>query len=465
MKRLGLGILKDYEIEYNRPDRLAFVQFGDDPMLLGLADRLIDDANRLGANLGVAVVSPGDAGYARELKEQDGLFTVFVRGEKGEARVHREQVVQCVLQALDPARDEAALQALCENGNIRCALLHGDPIGEYAARDRLCEALALRFLSGRWKAGLPAPRVVLLCEDRDESAELRARWLALARQWRAGDAFEAWLGGMEIVPALSDALTFRCGAEEAARLCTEMNYADAMIHYTEPLARLTVQAGADAGRCAAAANVEGLEWTDDLAPHFLYKTRIFDAGMFALAAAGRLRGCRTLAECVRDEALRELAGRAMMDEILPALDAERAELAAYVERCYERYGNPMNDNRLEDAARGLAHRFCIGALPAVRAYAAEHFAAPPSLTVALAAMVLLLADTRPEDGGWKTVVDGEKIPVHESPRALEAFSKLSSDMDPESLAYAVLADRDLWHGEDLRDIDGLAEALAANLAG
>ena len=93
MKRLGLGILKDYEIEYNRPDRLACVQFGDDPMLLGLADRLIDDANRLGANLGVAVVSPGDAGYARELKEQDGLFTVFVRGEKGEARVHREQVV------------------------------------------------------------------------------------------------------------------------------------------------------------------------------------------------------------------------------------------------------------------------------------------------------------------------------------------------------------------------------------
>ena len=38
-------------------------------------------------------------------------------------------------------------------------------------------------------------------------------------------------------------------------------------------------------------------------------------------------------------------------------------------------------------------------------------------------------------------------------------------MDPDSLAYAVLSDRTLWEGADLRRLDGLAEALAKELAG
>ena len=38
-------------------------------------------------------------------------------------------------------------------------------------------------------------------------------------------------------------------------------------------------------------------------------------------------------------------------------------------------------------------------------------------------------------------------------------------MDPESLAYAVLSDRELWNGADLRKIDGLPEMLSENLAG
>ena len=37
-------------------------------------------------------------------------------------------------------------------------------------------------------------------------------------------------------------------------------------------------------------------------------------------------------------------------------------------------------------------------------------------------------------------------------------------MPSDSLAYAVLADRTLWGGEDLRNLDGLEESMAANMA-
>ena len=74
MKRLTRAILDDYAIERAEPQRLCAVQFGDDPLLMGLVDRLIDDANRRGANVGVAVVQPGEQGHAQALAEQDGLF-------------------------------------------------------------------------------------------------------------------------------------------------------------------------------------------------------------------------------------------------------------------------------------------------------------------------------------------------------------------------------------------------------
>ena len=43
-----------------------------------------------------------------------------------------------------------------------------------------------------------------------------------------------------------------------------------------------------------------------------------------------------------------------------------------------------------------------------------------------------------------------------------SFSRLSCDMPPESVAYAVLSDRAIWE-EDLRDIPGLEDTIAGQL--
>ena len=140
------------------------MQFGDDAVLVGLVDRLIDDANRRGANVGVAVVQAGTAGFAKELKEQDGLFMAFVRGERGDQPVQREQVVQSILRALDPDADDAALMALARDPGIAFAILHEDEAGEFPERDAACAALAARFLVERWRAGMPG-MALIACGD------------------------------------------------------------------------------------------------------------------------------------------------------------------------------------------------------------------------------------------------------------------------------------------------------------
>lgn len=464
MKHLNRTILEDYDIAVNAPGRVRAVQFGDDPLLLGLIDRLIDDANARGLDLGLAVVQPGSEGHARALREQDGLFTVFVRGDLEEKPVHREQVVQSVLRALNPSEDDEALMALARDPGVEWLLLHQDETGEYAARDAVCAALAARFLAERWRANLP-PVAVIVCGERASCGEeLRGIMVAFGREWRAGADFERWIASCRFFPALADCLVLRSGAEEAARLCSEMNYADAMIHLAEPYGLWAIQADA-AFREAFPLDLCGqVRFVEDLEPLYVGKARVFDAGLFVLAALGLLHGNETLAQCMKDEPLRDLAGHALLDELLPYAPCSREEFIPVVIASYERYANPMNDNRLAEVGRGLIHKFNRGVLPALRAYAREHFEAPKGLSVALAATIMLFADARRKGDGYETVVGEQTLALHESPEVLEAFSRLSSDMSPDSLAYAALSDRTLWEGQDLREIDGLLDAVTENLS-
>lgn len=459
MQHLNRSILEPYEIAMNAPDRLCAVQFGDDATLMGAVDRLIDDANREGANVGIAVVQPGAAGFAQALKEQDGLFTTYVRGDLDEKEVRREQVVQSVLQAFDPDADSDALLALARSESVRFLLLHEDETGEFAARNTVCTMLCARFLVERQRAGI-APAAVIVCGDSaDCAARVRDRIAEAAAGWQAGDDFADWLGGCRFFPALADCLVSRSNAEEAARLCTQMNYADAMIHLAEPYALWAVQADAEFREEFPLDKCAQIRFVDDIAVEILKKHRIFDAGLFAMAALGCLHGNETLADCMKDEPLRELVGHALYDEILPFVPFAREEIAPYVIASFERYENPLNDNRILESACGLLRRFNMGVLPAIRAYADKHFEAPKHLTLALAATSLLYAGARLVDGRYEVLLEDLPEVVHDDPDALHSFSLLSPDMPADSLAYAVLSDRSLWNGSDLREIDGLEDLL------
>lgn len=466
MKHLNRSIMTDYEITANAPERLCAVQFGDDALLMGLVDRLLDDANKNGANVGIAVVQCAGDGHAKHLNEQDCMYTVFVRGEENEKEIRREQVVQSVLRAWNPAEDDAGLTALAADADVGFAILHEDETGEFTALNEVQSALLARFLVERWRAGLGNMAVIVCGDSADCADAVLNRVRALTASWNVGDDFAAWLDGCRFFPALADCLVFRSSAEEAARLCAEMNYADAMIHLAEPYGLWAIQAD-EAFRAEYPLNTycNQIAFTDDLSAELVKKHRFFDAGIFAMAALGCLHGNDTLADCMKDEHLRDMVGHALYDEVLPFSPVVREEAAAYVIRCCERYENPMNHNRIADCAAGLMRKFRLGVLPVMKAYADEHFAAPERLSVALAATILLYSGVRGDEDGYTVILDRIPEAVHDDPELLEAFSLLAPDMSPDSLAYAALADRTLWAGEDLREIDGLEEKITELLRG
>ena len=445
MQRLNRGMMGRYDIPERFPARVNAVQFGLDETLLGVVDSLIDAAQ---AGVGIAALrtTPADGrDPAQLLNEQDGMFTLFTRGYLGEQGVNREEVVQAILRA----GGEGEIAALAADAELALGIL-----GEADADAAL--DMAARLLELRRDAGLPG--LEFLCVGMDASC-------AREGLLRRAPELEAYITGQcAFYPALADGIALRAEAKEAARLCEGMNYLDGMIHLAEPGAKLTIQAPEAFRRRWRLDGAEGVRFVDDLSPALQQKRRLFNAGLFLLAAPGWLLGHNTLSDCMKDEALRDYAGRAYMQELIAGDDISRAKDAPYVIRAFERFENPLNDNALLRVAAPLLARFRTAVLPLIRAWAEENFEPPRNLSFALAATIMLYAGARPNEKGRYEVLRGsERHVLADDPQALAVFATLAHDMPPEALAYAALADRELW-GEDLREIDGLEQRVALDIA-
>ena len=405
--RLSEGMMARYEIENRRPARVNLVQFGLGEALLGAVDRLIDDA---APAWGIACVAGGPG--AAQLRGQDGLYTLIVRGYEGEEPVNREQVVQRILRVVDPSE----MAALAADPGLELMLVDDAPQARSDA-ERFCELRAA--------AGLPGlPRL------------------------RLGENL------------LADSLALRAEADEAAKLCRDMNYLDGMLHLAEPFCRAT--------HCAPC-DVPGLIRVSEEA--FCRETaltrQVFEAGLVLCCAPGWLNGCDTLSDVMKQPRLRRFVGEAFTRELLPLLQDLPAEaVRARVIESFARYENPLNRNRLLRTARRPLQWFIDWGVPLMRRHAEAHFEPPRRLAFALAATVMLLAGARQDPDSDRYLVARGKLaePVDEDPARLSLFATLSHDMPPEALAYAVLADRELWQGADLRQIDGLEARLTLDLS-
>lgn len=417
LQPLNPGMMARYEIEDRRPAQVNAVQFGMGEALLGAVDRLIDDAR---LDIGIACVETDGAGHAGRLNAQEGLYTVIVRGYVNDEAVRREQVVQCLRSACGPE----GLEALAQNPDIAFGIV--DDTTE-------ARAMAARFIELRKRAGLDAIPMLRLGEN-----------------------------------ALIDSLAFRSEPDEAARECAAMNYLDSMLYLAEPYARLTLCVPGDFRERCPLDRADGVRFVNEaeFETALRLKRQVFDSGLFLMAAAGWLNGCDTLYDCMAHERLRRFVGEGFTREIMPALsDVDRRTVEAYVIENFARYENPLNRNRILRAADHLIGRFAGGPAALMARLAGEDFEPPRRLSFALAATIMLYAGARknPETGRYEVARGKQAEAVHDDEAVLEAFSTLAHDMPPESLAYAALADRELWHA-DLRQIDGLEARVALDIA-
>ncbi len=467
MERLSFKTLQD--IGYNgyllqdAPEKI--VQFGEGNFLRAFADHFIDEMNeKAGFNAKVVLVQPrgGHPEAADRFSEQDGLYTLILRGREDGKAVERTRVISAASRCLDPKRDWAKLLDCARNPELRFVISNTTEAG--IAFDPACKAedtppssfpgkLTL-FLHERWKLGLKGI-IILSCELIDHNGqELHRCVKEYVKLWGLVDAFAAWLESDNVFcSTLVDRIVTGGAKGEAAALWEKFGYEDQLI---------------DTGEVFAAWVIEGPQWikdelpfekaglpiqvVDDVTPYKQRKVRILNGAHTSMVLGAYLAGKNIVRDCMQDENIRSFLEKAMFEEIIPTLDLPKDELQGFAASVIDRFDNPYIDHQLLDIALNSASKWKARVMPSLVGYVQRKGKLPKCLSFSLAAFIAFY---------HKGERCGEAYPVRDDQWVIDFFDAHKGD-DNASLAAAVVNDERLWDGE-LAKIDGLADAVAASL--
>lgn len=178
-----------------------------------------------------------------------------------------------------------------------------------------------------------------------------------------------------------------------------------------------------------------------------------------IAQAGYLSGLDTVKDCMKDETLRAFLGHALLDEIMPVIPLEKDKVSALAMEICKEMEQPALEESLLSLCQNGARAWEQNVLPLLARYLQQEGVIPRCLSFSLSCLIMYFSGARKNaEGLFEGLRAGAPYAAQEDEGVLSAFARLSPDMPPESLAYAVLSDRDIWE-TDLRELDGLADTI------
>ncbi|MEM1042219.1 MAG: tagaturonate reductase [Bacteroidota bacterium] len=457
------------------------VQFGTGALLRGLVDDAFDLANRAGSWDGRAVVvSQTGSGRGVAFNEQDGLYTLVVRGiEDGEA-VERTRVVGAVARALSAQDDWDDVLALARDENVGLVVSNTTEVGltwdeeddPEAAPPRSFPAKLAAWLRARQEAlGDGAGVVVLPTELVEGNGE---RLCSLVLRWgeRAGwgETFAAFVrNDCTFTNTLVDRIV-PGEPEDAEALQESLGYRDDLLTAAEVYRLWAIEGNDDlAERLPFADGAEpGVIVVPSVEPYRLRKVRLLNAAHTLLVPVALGCGCATVREAVEGERVGAFVRRLLFGELVPATERELEAAghdpliaAPFARAVLERFANPFIRHDLVSITLQQTMKLDVRAVPAVRALA-ETGTVPEAVALGFAAFLLLHRAATGMESDSPLVFAATDLLTDDRADAVRESWRRRPDAAA-VVAHSVLADRTLW-SDNLTDLPGVGSAFADTVA-
>lgn len=453
----------------------AVVQFGTGAFLRGFADYFIDAANREG-KFGGSIVTVSSTGSQRNwaLNEQKGLFTLAIQGVQGGVARQTYRVIGSISRALSAHDEWEDVLAVARDPNIRLIISNTTEVGialdesdRFDLRPpRSFPGKLTRFLAERARALYYEPGnglVVLPCElIEDNGKTLRGMVVALARRWRLGARFDKWLDDSVIfcntlVDRIVPGVVPQPESDEAT---APFGYSDALLTSCESYALFAIE-GDDAlrERLGFVGADPRILVVPDVRPYRLRKVRVLNGGHTITVPLALLAGLKTVQQATTDDRVGAFMRRAILDEIVPGVDAPDVE--PFAREVLDRFANPFVRHALIDITLHGTAKMRVRVVPSIMRYFERVGRAPLSLAFGFAAYLAFMRGElhaqwvaagvhAPEDS------EGERVR-----RACQAVD-WTSDTSVVDLAIAIASDVRLWRA-DLSVVPGFVDAVADDL--
>ncbi len=462
------------------PERV--IQFGEGNFLRAFTDWMIHRLNKQGLFNGrIVLVQPIAEGLAGCINEQDGLYTLLLRGLQEGKIVEQKEVITSVSRGINPYTDWAACLACAENPDIEFVVSNTTEAGiTYDPADGLDNLPPVSF-PGKLTAYLyhrfqhfqgdaAKGMVILPCELIERNGEqLQAIVLRLAKEWGLPSAFAAWISAHNtFVNTLVDRVVTGYPRDEVGELEQYLGYQDRLLN-TGELFHLWVIEGpaALAERLPFAKTGLNVIWTDDMSPYRTRKVRILNGAHTASVPVAYLYGLEAVKEMMDHPVMGKFIRQVIWDEIVPSIDLDREMLNGFAHSVIERFENPFITHYLLSILLNSSSKFKTRNLPSLLAYHQQNGILPEKLVFSLAALITVYKDGIIEGPAMKARRAAGEFVMKDDLPTLEFCAAAWRDYDGSAqsaakVARAILGNTGIW-GTDLNAVPGLTSMVTAYL--
>lgn len=445
------------------------IQFGEGNFLRAFIDWIIWKTNqKTDFNASVVVVQPIDRGLVDVLNEQDGLYHLNLQGIDEGKPVDSIDMIDVISRGINPYRDFEDYLKLAEQPEMRFVISNTteagiafDPECKFSDRPassypgKLVQLLYHRY--EYFKGDMSKGFIIFPCEliflNGKHLKECIYKYIEL---WQLEDGFKQWFEqACGVYCTLVDRIVPGYPRDTAAQITERIGIEDKLLDKAEIFHLWVIEAPQEVA-AEFPADKAGLHvlFVPSEAPYHERKVTLLNGPHTVLSPVGYLSGLDTVRECCEDELIGRYVNKVMYDELLPTLNLPEDELIKFANDVKDRFVNPYVKHFVTSIMLNSFPKFKTRDLPGLKTYLERKSCLPKGLVLGLAAICTYYK------GGKRG--DVEIVP-NDDAAIIELLKNLWASGDTTKLAKGVLAASDLIWSEDLNEIPGLTEMLAADL--
>lgn len=456
---------------------VRILQFGEGNFLRAFADWIFARLNASGLFSGsVRVLQPIRRGMLEELRKQDGVYTLLMRGSENGAPREVREIVSVVRDCLNPYEEwDRFLASACEpdleyvvSNTTESGIVYIEtPQPDGSAPDSFPAKVTAMLIARHDDPGAASGLTFLPCELIEKNGQaLRDIVLRHLGDWDRPDVAKWTKEYCRFYNTLVDRIVTGYPGAEAEKICRELGYRDALLVAGEIFHFWAIEGDPELGRELPFDKADlDVVVTGDITPYRDRKVRVLNGAHTGNVLAAFLAGLDTVGEMMSDPLFGVSAEAMVFDEILPGVALPDAEKRRYAEATLERFRNPFVRHELAAISLNSVSKWSVRVLPSLKDYVAERNCLPPRLVFSLAALLTFYHGKRNGAGEYEGRRESGPYIIRDAPEVVESISSAweRANGDPAALAGTLLSDEKLW-GENLRLVPGLAEETARQLA-
>ena len=457
------------------------LQFGEGNFLRAFVDYWFDLANEKADWNGKCVlVQPIAPGLAKMINEQEGLYTLYLRGSENGQKVDDKRVISSVSRCLNPYEkaDYEKMMDVAASDDLEIIVSNTTEAGivyDPACQQNDCPpssfpAKLTQVLYHRYKAGKKGI-IMLACELIDNNGkELLKCVNQYIDQWGLEDGFKKYV---------NEDCTF-CGSlvdrivpgrirdpKEVAELEEKHGYADPLLDVGEVFGVWVIEGDTKLNDILPFRKA-GLEdhvfVTPDMSPYKKRKVRILNGAHTGFVLGAYLAGFDIVRDCMHDETILGYMNKMLLQEVVPILPLDQDDCKKFAAAVEDRFNNPFVNHELMSISLNSTSKWRARNMPSFLEYIKKNGKLPTCLTMSFAAYIAFYSNNIQELNDKGLVckrAKGNEYTISDDRYVLE-FYNAHKDDDIPTLVHAVMTNEQMW-GQDLTKVAGFEEATVKNL--